>query len=152
MDDPRLLTSITGKQSNQKKIMNIFEQATIQKLRFSTNKGEVTTEQLWDMPLQSKNQFDLDSLAKAVNGELKSVTEESFVNTKPSPAKSLLELKLDVIKHIIAAKIKTHEEQSNARAKAAKREKLLNILSEKQDEALKSLSPEELAKQIAELS
>lgn len=132
--------------------MNIFEQATIQKLRFSTNKGDVTTEQLWDMPLQSKSQFDLDSLAKSVNGELKSVTEESFVNTKPSPAKSLLELKMEVIKHVIAVKIKTNEDNANAKAKAEKREKLINILGEKQDEALKSLSPEELAKQIAELS
>ena len=132
--------------------MNIFEQATIQKLRFSTNKGDVTTEQLWDMPLQSKSQFDLDSLAKSVNGELKSVTEESFVNTNPSPAKSLLELKMEVIKHVIAVKIKTNEDNANAKAKAEKREKLINILGEKQDESLKSLSPEELAKQIAELS
>jgi len=133
--------------------MSIFEQASIQKIRFPSERGDLTTEQLWDLPLQAKNShFDLDSIAKDVNANLKSVTEESFVSTTNSPAKSKYELMLEIVKHVIAHKLKANEAQLVRAANAAKKAKLLGILSEKQDEALKSLTPEELAKQIADLS
>jgi len=132
--------------------MSIFEQASMQKLRFPSNRGELMTEQLWDLPLQSKGQFDLDTVAKEVNASLKAVTEESFVATTTSPAKSKYELMLEIVKHVIAFKLKVNEELRVKAANAAKKEKLVAILGEKQDEALKALTPEELAKQIAELA
>lgn len=132
--------------------MSIFEQASIQKIRFQSVRGELTTEQLWDLPLQSKNQFDLDTVAKEVNTSLKSVTEESFVATTTSPAKAKYELMLELVKHVIAFKLKANEEQRSRAEKAAKKDKLVAILGEKQDAALKELTAEELAKQIAELS
>lgn len=132
--------------------MSIFEQASIQKIRFQSVRGELTTEQLWDLPLQSKNQFDLDTVAKEANASLKSVTEESFVTTTTSPAKARYELMLELVKHVIAFKLKANEEQRSRAEKAAKKDKLVAILGEKQDAALKELTAEELAKQIAELS
>ena len=132
--------------------MSIFEQASIQKISFPSVRGELTTEQLWDLPLQSKNQFDLDTVAKEVNASLKSVTEESFVATTTSPAKAKYELMLELVKHVIAFKLKANEEQRSRAEKAAKKDKLVAILGEKQDAALKELTAEELAKQIAELS
>ena len=132
--------------------MSIFEQASIQKIRFPSVRGELTTEQLWDLPLQSKNQFDLDTVAKEVNASLKSVTEESFVATTTCPAKARYELMLELVKHVIAFKLKANEEQRSRAEKAAKKDKLVAILGEKQDAALKELTAEELAKQIAELS
>ena len=132
--------------------MSIFEQASIQKIRFPSVRGELTTEQLRDLPLQSKNQFDLDTVAKEVNTSLKSVTEESFVATTTSPAKAKYELMLELVKHVIAFKLKANEEQRSRAEKAAKKDKLVAILGEKQDAALKELTAEELAKQIAELS
>ena len=112
----------------------------------------VTVEQLWQMPLQSKTQFDLDTVAKTVNGELKAVTEESFVNTRTSPVKTELELKMEIVKYVIAAKLKENEDRASAQARMAKREKLIEILDQKQSEALLTLTPEELAAQIAALS
>jgi len=131
---------------------NIFELATKQALRFPSNKGDVTVEQLWQMPLQSKTQFDLDTVAKTVNGELKAVTEESFVNTRTSPVKTELELKMEIVKYVIAAKLKENEDRASAQARMAKRDKLIEILDQKQSEALLTLTPEELAAQIAALS
>jgi hypothetical protein len=130
----------------------LFIAATKAAIRFPTNKGELSTEQLWDLPLQSKSGFDLDTVAKTVNAALRSVTEESFVSTTTSPAKSLLELKLDVVKFIIADKIAENEANRRKADNAAQRAKLIGILGDKQDEALKSLSPEELRAQIAALS
>ena len=131
--------------------MNIFEQASMSKLRFSSNRGELATEQLWDLPLQSKGQFDLDTIAKEVNQQLKAVAEESFVSTNSNPASTFLTLKLDILKHIIGVKMLAAEQAKNRAAKSAEREKLISILSEKQDEALKSLTPEEILKKISDL-
>ena len=52
--------------------MNIFEQASRLKLTFSTNKGQLSVEHLWDLSLDS-----LDTLAKGVNRELKASEEEA---------------------------------------------------------------------------
>lgn len=131
--------------------MNIFEQASRQKLRFSTNKGDLTVEQLWDLPLQSKTQFDLDTVAKNVNYVLKSATEESFVNTTTNPAKTRLELMMGIVKHIIAARLAENEAVRDAMARKNEREKLLGILADKQDEALKSLTPEQIKERLAAL-
>ena len=131
--------------------MNIFEQASQQKLRFPSVKGELTTEQLWDLPLQSKNQFDLDTVAKTVNNELKNVTEESFVATTTSPVKTILELKFEIVKHVIAVRIATNAAARDQAARKAEKDKLIGILADKQDEALKGLTPEEIQTRIAAL-
>lgn len=131
--------------------MGIFEIAAIQKFRFPTIKGEVTTEALWDMPLVSKNGFDLDDVAKTVNAALKSVTEESFVVTKVSPAKDKLTTMLEVVKHVIAAKLKAEEAARLRASKLTERSKLLDVLEAKQNAALASLSEEELKAKLAAL-
>jgi len=131
--------------------MNIFEIATIQKFRFATVKGEVSTEALWDMPLLSKNGFDLDDVAKTVNAALKSVTEESFVNTKTNPAKEKLTIMLEIVKHIIAAKLKAEEDARIRASKLGERAKLLDVLEAKQNATLASLSEEELKAKLEAL-
>lgn len=131
--------------------MNIFEQATRQALRFSSNRGELSTEQLWDLPLTKRDGFDLDTIAKTVNAQLKTLSEESFVTKSQNPAKDSLELKLEILKHIIAVKLKDAEDRRNAAERATERQKLLDILAEKQAGALKELSVEDIQKRLAEL-
>lgn len=131
--------------------MNIFEQAVRQKLRIPSAKGELTVEQLWDLPLQSKTQFDLDTLAKAANRELKGMDEESFVSTTDNPAKAKLELTLDILKHVIAAKMSDAEAAKNRAARAEEREKLLKILADKQNAALGELSVEQIQERLKAL-
>lgn len=131
--------------------MNIFELATRQALRFPSARGDLTTEQLWDLPLQSKNQFDLDTVAKTVNAALKGVAEESFVSTTNNPAKNKFELMLEVVKHIISTKIKEAEDARQASALRAEYNKLRGIQADKQDEALKALTPEQIDARLKEL-
>lgn len=129
--------------------MNIFEAATRKALRFATDRGPVTVEQLWQMPLQSKNSFDLDNVAKAANAKLKGFAEESFVTTtNNNPAKAEAELALEVVKHIIAVKVAEAAEAAKAIEKSQTRQKILSVMAEKQDEALKSMSMDELKKQL----
>lgn len=131
--------------------INIFEQAARQALRFPSAKGLLTVEQLWQLPLQSKTGFDLDSIAIDINRQLKALAEESFVSQGNNPAKAQLELQLELLKHIITAK---QAENADARARAdrlSERTRLVEILGKKQDQALESLSPDELKARIAAL-
>ena len=130
---------------------DLFKQASIRKFRFTSNKGELTVEQLWDLPLKAKNGFDLDSVARAVNADLKAVTEESFVETRGNPAKTELEQKLELVKQIIADRMAQNAELLDAANRKARRDKLMGLLADKQDESLKGLSEEELKAEIAAL-
>ncbi len=132
--------------------MNIFEQSARQKLRFTSNKGDLTTEQLWDVPLTSRTGFDLDTIARGVSKELKGVAEESFVATSTNPAKAGLELRLEVLKHIIAVKLQQAADAANNATRSAERVKLLGVLAKKQDAALEELTPEQIQARLAALS
>ena len=132
--------------------MNIFEQAARRAIRFESAKGDLSVEQLWDLPLQSRNQFDLDTVAKTVNRQLNAVTEESFVSVRENPAKETLSLKLEIVKHIISVKLQEAEEARNRANKASEKEKLLRLLDEKQNEALRALTPEEIQERLKELA
>lgn len=132
--------------------MNIFEIDSRANLAYPSVKGNLASHQLWQMALTDRSGFDLDSVAKAVNSELKALAEESFVASVPSPAKAVLEIKLAVVKHIIAAKLAEQKESAERAQRAAERTKLVGILGDKQDQALRDLKPEELQARIAELS
>jgi hypothetical protein len=131
-------------------MMNIFERASRQKLRFQSHVGELSTEQLWDLPLTSKDgRVNLDAIARAIHAELKGLEEVSFVECKPDPRKDELELDLEVLKHIIAVKVAEKDAATMAVAKAQRRAKLLAALASKEEDELADMSKNDL---MAELS
>lgn len=132
--------------------MNLFEQASRDKLRFSTNKGDLTVEQLWDLPLQSaRNGLSLDSVAQAVNEKLKAVSTESFVSTGSNPLKGQYERALDILKHVIAVRQEENAQKRTATERAAERERLLSLLDKKRDEALGQMSEDDIKARLAEI-
>ena len=132
--------------------MSIFERATRIKLRFPSTIGELTSEQLWDLPLTVRGaQPDLDKIARYVNSELKSIDEGSFVALTPDPRRADLELKLDILKHIIAAKIADADAAKTAASNAARRRKLLDVLAAKEDAELSGLTREQIEAEIAKI-
>lgn len=131
---------------------DIFEKATRKKLRFPSEKGDLTVEQLWDLPLtSSRSNLSLDGIARAINTDLKNLAEESFVVTTPDPRKALLELQLDILKHIIAVKLAEAESAKKSAEKAAERAKLLAALGEKEEQELTLLSKEAILARLKEL-
>lgn len=130
---------------------NIFEYAVRNKLRFASARGDLSVEQLWDVPLRSRDNFNLDSVAKIANGALKEVSEESFVETTKTPAHTRLEIALEVVKCVIETKLAEEEAARTRAAKKQEKEKLLTILAEKQDGKLSALTEKELQKRIAAL-
>ena len=55
---------------------------------------------------------------------------------------------LEVVKHIIAVKMAEAADAAQAAKKAETRQKILSVMAEKQDEALKGMSMDELKKQL----
>jgi len=129
---------------------DLFAVGTRMKLRFPSQRGDLTIEHLWDLPLQSKGGFDLDVVAKGIKRELDAATESSFVTTA-SPASTLLELKLDILKSIISIKLTEREENLKTKERQEERSKLLNLLEEKKDEKLKDLTEDEIKARLDQL-
>jgi hypothetical protein len=127
----------------------MFEKASRLRLRFNTARGKVSVEDLWDMPLASRDNFNLDAAAIDVNNELKSKSE-SFVEPK-NAVESELALKLDILKYIIAVKLKEMKAREDALAKKARKEYILSVIREKQNDELKGKSIEELERELGEL-
>lgn len=127
----------------------LFIKAARQAWRFPSIKGLLTTEQLWQLPLQSRDNFDLDNVAKSVNAEVKKQEEESFVT--PAKTDDTSREKLELVRYVISVKISEREAASSAKARAEEKQKLLSILATKQAAALESLSEEDIQKRLAEL-
>ena len=130
---------------------NLFLQATREKFRFESPKGDLSVEQLWDLPLTSRTGFDLDTVAKAVNTNLKSSNEESFVNVSNNPAVSRLQAQLEVVKAIIEIKLAQAEAAKKRVEKAAERQRLMEVLHSKKDQELQGLSVEEIERRLSQL-
>ena len=130
---------------------NLFLQATREKFRFESTKGDLSVEQLWDLPLTSRTGFDLDTVAKAVNADLKASNEESFVNVNNNPAVSRLQAKLEVVKAIIEVKLAQAEATKKRAEKAAERQRLMEVLHSKKDQELQGLSVEEIERRLSQL-
>ena len=126
----------------EKEMEKLFTDATRLKLRFNTVVGVLSAEDLWDLPLESKNKVNLDSIAILLNRELKDTKEESFISK--SKANPILEMKLDIVKYIIGVKLQESEDRAKARVKSEQRAKIADLIEEKQNESLKSLSLDEL--------
>lgn len=124
--------------------MNLFEVATKEKFRFPY-KGMVSVEDLWDLPLKG-----LDQVFKTLNAELKEVSgEESLLDV--SEVDDELKIKIEIVRHIVKAKQEENAKRAAASEIKARKQKLLSILSEKEEASLYEKSKEELMKMIEEL-
>jgi hypothetical protein len=132
-------------------VINIFEYATRNKLRFASPRGELSLEQLWDVPLRSKDDFNLNTLAQTANKALKDISEENFVETAKTPQHTRLETALDVVKYVITVKVADEETAKLRAVKKIEKEKLLGILADKQAGKLSELTEKELQRRIAAL-
>jgi len=121
--------------------MNIFEYAVENKLRFPY-KGLISAEDLYALSVS-----DLDTIYKTLKREAKRNGEESLLATKSNDDVAL-DTKIEIVKYIVEKKLAQVEARKTAAANKAKKEKILSILEEKQDAALKNMSEEDLRKML----
>ena len=118
--------------------MDNFKLASQQKLRFQTNKGLLSTEQLWDLSLS-----DLDAVAVALEAEHQQSAKKSFLvksTTKDKTAK----LRFDVVLDILNTKVAEEEAAADAKAIKEHNKKIIAMIAEKKDDSLKKKSVKEL--------
>lgn len=126
------------------KTINLFEIATRKKFRFPY-KGMISVEDLWVLSVNN-----LDTVFKALNAESKQENEESLLATK-SAEDTILDMKINIVKHIVNVKLAEANERQLAAAKREQKRKLEELIANKQDEALQNKSVEELQEMLAAL-
>lgn len=143
-----ILASLNWLQQTRSLEMNhvAIEKASRVKLRYSTNRGVLSVEDLWDLSLEQ-----LDPIAINLNKRLKESQTESFIKTRTKDTTEL-ELKFNIVKHIIDVKLQEQEDRLLESEKKAKRQKILDLMAKKQDAELEGKSLEELAKELEALN
>lgn len=116
---------------------NMFETAVRRKYRFPLN-GQLTVEDLWDISLES-----LDKIFKTLNAQRKQIAEDSLLSVKTKEDEDLLN-KIEIIKHIVSARIAEKEARDAAKARKEQKQKIMAIIDEKKDKALHDMTTEQL--------
>ena len=127
----------------------MYKEAAKMKLRFASNKGDLCVEDLFDLPLTSARGVSLDGLARAAYKALGEF-EVSFVQDVSLP-KKIAALRLDILKDVITDKLAEREAAKSAALAKAKKEKIMEIIAEKEFDDLRSQDVSKLKQMLAEL-
>lgn len=133
----------------------LFRKAIENKWRFpAVGRNVLSLEELYDLPLAGNNGTNLDTVANLINNELQVKRGKvSFVTTNTRNDREVAELedKLELVKDVIQVKLERNAARQEQVAKASEKAMLEALLVQKQTEALKNLSEEEIRKRLAEL-
>ena len=116
---------------------DLFKVATKKKYRFNY-KGQVTVEDLWDLSVE-----ELDKIYKNLKSLQKNASEESLLQTATKEDKEVNN-KIEIIKIIVTDKLAAKDRAMKAASQRARNQRILEIMADKQDAALKEKSIEEL--------
>lgn len=121
---------------------DLFKIANKKKYRFNY-KGVISVEDLWDLSVE-----ELDKIYKSLKSMQKNASEESLLQTVSKEDKELLN-KIEIIKIVVADKLAAKERAQKAASQRAQNQRILEIMADKQDAALKEKSIEELQAMLA---
>lgn len=122
--------------------MDNFKKASQQKLRFVTDRGVLTVEQLWDL-----SQTSLGNLLKSIKKVLKDTNADddlAFLTTETKTVDVENQLRFDIAKDIYLTKKKEAEELRTAKETKEHNQKILDLIQGKKEDALKGKTVEEL--------
>lgn len=122
-----------------------FETATRRKLRFQTTKGNLSIEDLWDVPLTV-----LDEAYKGLSRQIRDAEDDSLLSKKDSGAEEA-SLKRDLVKHVVQVRQAEATEKTARAARRAQAARVRELIAQKNDEALAGKSTDELNALLAEL-
>jgi len=136
----------------------MFALATRKKLRFATAKGEISVEDLWDLPRHNinekgsiQNPMSLKSIARKIQAQLKDmdvVDEFDDKDELENEEITILKLKLDIVRYILKVKLEEFENKKNQSQIKEDNQRILEIIERKKAQELENLSVEELMKKI----
>lgn len=116
----------------------MYKEALQKKLRFKTNKGMITTEDLFDLSLQN-----LNTLAIMLDKKISEAPKKSFIEELPAEENDD-ELRFSIVKDVINIKLKARKDNIDKAQANAQKKRILEILAKRNDEELEKKSTEEL--------
>lgn len=126
--------------------MNIFERAAREKIRFDYL-GIIQTEDLWDLKIEQ-----LDDLYRQINSNLKDQSGEGLIKDESvSEYASLLQLQVDLVRHVFEAKLELMKTARNEKLRQEKKKRIMEIIANKQDQELMDKPTEDLMKMLNEM-
>lgn len=123
---------------------NLFEMATRSKLRFSSTKGELSVEDLWDL-----SDKDLDVVYKNLKDQEVKSSEESLLDDANVDPK--LTAAIGIVKYIFTTKRNERLEAKELIDKKRNQQLYIDALSRRKLKDIDNMSVEELEAKIAEL-
>ena len=120
----------------------MYKEALQKKLRFKTNKGMISTEDLFDLSLQN-----LDTLAIMLDKKISEAPKKSFIEELPAEENDD-ELRFSIVKDVINIKLKARKDSIDKAQVNARNKRIAELIAKKEDEALENKSIEELRAMI----
>ena len=120
----------------------MYKEALQKKLRFKTNKGMITTEDLFDLSLQN-----LNTLAIMLDKKISEAPKKSFIEELPAEENDD-ELRLSMGKDGSKMKLKARKDNIDKAQINARNKRIAELIAKKEDEALENKSIEELRAMI----
>ena len=120
----------------------MYKEALQNTLRFKTNKGMISTEDLFDLSLQN-----LDTLAIMLDKKISEAPKKSFIEELPAEENDD-ELRFSIVKDVINIKLKARKDNIDKAQINARNKRIAELIAKKEDEALENKSIEELRAMI----
>ena len=124
---------------------NIWLEALRKSFRFEY-KGLITTEDLFDLDMA-----ELDNIYQKLSKELRDIDGDSLLDDKKAEEVEWLTLKMNVVKGVFEIKKAEAEALRQKIANLEEKQKIMRIISEKEDAELADLSIDELKEKLNEL-
>ena len=122
----------------------LFEKLAKNKIRFKTERGALSAEDLFDLPLEI-GPVNLNDIAKQLDEEIRS-QQKSFVNnSKPD---EFTKLAFDAVLRVIEIRLEEIKQDEADRLRALKKKKILSALEQRELDELASKSTKELKKEL----
>jgi hypothetical protein len=118
--------------------MDIYKKACQQRLRFSTTRGTLTAEQLFDLSLA-----ELDKLAVELESSYEESKGKSFLK-KRTTKDVTIKLQFDIVLDVLQTKVGEAEAAQELKETKEHNQKILTLISEKKDGELKGKSIKQL--------
>lgn len=127
--------------------MNIFKTATKNKIRFNY-KGTLGVEEVWDLSI-----LELDELYKQIKKELRINEEEGLIPLSNVDEGVATEnnLQLQILKEIYVTKLEEIERVKHEREARINKQKILEAIESKQNQALNEMDISDLQDMLKEL-
>lgn len=119
-----------------------FKHAIKNKFRYPFN-GQISTEDLFDLSLKQ-----LDTIYANISAELEKTKKSSLLagSTEETEKRETLEDKLEIVKEIFEDKQRENEAKLDAAKEKERRQTILRIIEEKENDSLKNMAVEDLKK------